>query len=187
MKKSLAILAFIFCANSANAADAPAWKIVSDQSKLEFKVSQDSSAINGYFRKFGGTINFDKNQLAQSKVAIDIDTSSITTSTTEASGSVQTPEWLSTKAFPKATFFANKFTLASDNKTFRATGTLKIKDRVVPTSLDFTFTEYSALRAIATGKVILKRSAFGIGNADVKKANGVSDNVEVTFTVIAAK
>jgi polyisoprenoid-binding protein YceI len=185
MKKILTILAAIFFTTSAQASENLAWKIVPAQSKIEFKVAQDSSTISGSFKKFGGTINFDKAQLNKSKVAIDIDTSSITVSLAEAAGTVQSAEWLSSKSFPKATFVAEKFTAVG--KSFRADGNLTLKGKTVPAILEFSFDEYSAAKAHAVGKATIKRSAFAVGNSDVKKANGVKDEIEISFSITAEK
>lgn len=185
MKKFIFLSAFILSSFSAFAADSIDWKIVPAQSKIDFKVAQDASSIVGYFKKFDGKISFDKNQLAKSKVAIDIELGSVTVSLPEANGAIQSPEWLSTKAFPKASFVAEKF--SANGKNFRADGNLTIKGKTVPTSLDFSFEEYSATKAKAVGKTKIKRSAFGIGNSDVKKANGVQDEIEISFVVSAEK
>ncbi|NBV07340.1 MAG: YceI family protein [Proteobacteria bacterium] len=185
MKKLFTIFVAFFIATSAQAAENMVWKIVPEQSKIEFKVTQDSSVISGSFKKFDGKILFDKNQLAKSKVVIDIDTSSILVSLNEAAGTVQSPEWLSTKAFPKATFSAEKFSAVG--KGFRAEGNLTIKGKTAPAVLEFSFNEYTTTKAHAIGKTIIKRSAFGIGNADVKKANGVKDDIEISFVVNAKK
>lgn len=191
MKKTLIISAIsltIFCLNfSASAAEIMPWKIIPAQSKLEFKAIQDGAAVNGSFKKFGGKINFDKNQLAKSEVVIEVDTSSIAVSLNEALGTLQTVEWLSIKAFPQATFAAKKFSVASGKDAFRADGTLTIKGKAIPTTLEFALEEYSATKARAVGKVKIKRSAFGVGNADEKKANGVKDDVEISFVVNAEK
>ncbi len=185
MKRILITLATLVFATSAQASENLTWKIVPAQSKIEFKVAQDNSIISGSFKKFGGTINFDKAQLAKSKVAIDIDISSIAVSLAEANGTVQSPEWLSTKAFPKATFVADKFSAAGKN--FRAEGILTIKGKSVPATLEFAFDEYNATKAHATGKTTIKRSSFAVGNSDVKKANNVKDEVEISFVVSAEK
>lgn len=185
MKKLLTIFTAFYFTTSAFAADATAWKIAPTQSKLSFKVKQGGSDLVGYFKKFDGKINFDKNQLAKSKVAIDIDVSSVVVSLAEANGAVQSPEWLSAKAFPKATFTAEKF--SAQGKNFRADGNLTIKGKTVPTTLEFVFEESAPNKARATGKTIIKRSAFAIGNSDVKKANGVEDAIEVSFVVNAEK
>jgi polyisoprenoid-binding protein YceI len=72
MKKFLTIAFTLLFSASVHAAEAPAWKIIPTQSKLNFKVQQDKSDIVGYFKKFDGQINFDKDQLAKSKVVIDV-------------------------------------------------------------------------------------------------------------------
>lgn len=186
MKKLLITLATIYCTTSINAAEVTAWKILPNQSEIEFRATQNASSISGAFKNFNGKINFDKDQLAQSKVIIEIDTSSVVASTTDASGVIQRPEWLSTQAFPKAIFTADTFT-TNDNKTFHANGNLTLKGKTVPTSLDFTFQEYNPAQAVATGKTTIKRSAFGVGDSDIKKANGVKDDIEITFTVSATR
>lgn len=182
----------------------PEWKIIPAKSKLEFKATQDNSVVSGSFKKFDGTILFDKKQLAKSKISIDIDTSSIEVSFAEATASIQGTDWLSTKAFPKANFTADKIVLLSDANialmndvnlnnnnsrpsNYRASGNLTIKGKSIPTSVDFTITSITNTQATANGKVKIKRSAFGIGDKDVKKANGVKDDVEVTFTVNAER
>ena len=185
MKKLFAIFAIFYFTTSAFAADITAWKIVPAQSKISFKVKQDGSDLVGYFKKFDGKINFDKNQLAKSKVAIDIDVTSVVVSLAEANGAVQSPEWLSAKAFPKATFTAEKF--SAQDKYFRAEGNLTIKGKTVPATLEFAFEESAPNKARATGRTTIKRSAFAVGNSDVKKANGVEDAVEVSFVVNAEK
>ncbi len=186
MKKILTIFVALCFANSAFAADVASWKIIPDQSKIEFSVAQDGTNITGAFKKFDGKINFDPKQLAQSKVTIEIDVTSVSASTGEASNSLQNPEWLSIKAFPKATFSAEKFS-SRGGKNFRAEGNLTIKGKSVPTTLDFVFESSSPKKARATGKVKIKRSDFGVGNKDVSKANGVKDEVEVSFVINAER
>lgn len=185
MKKLFATIAFIFIASSAQALENKPWKIIPEQSKIEFKVVQDSSNISGSFQKFDGKIIFDKAALNASKATINIDTSSIAISLSEAIGTVQSPDWLATKSFPKATFTTNKFSASGNN--FRAEGNLTLKGKTVPVVLEFTFNEYTTDKARATGKTLIKRSAFGIGNSDAKKANGVKDEVEISFVISVEK
>ena len=174
--------------SSASAAEptAAAWKIIPQNSKLEFKTTQDKSTVSGEFSKFEGKINFDPKQLAGSKIAITIDTASINSSFKEAIEALKTAEWLASTTNPKATFVSNKF-VKIDDKKFRAEGNLTIKGKTVPTNLNFILTEFSANKAVATGSTIIKRSDFGIGNKDVGKANGVKEEVEIQFTINAIK
>ncbi len=105
----------ILSQNSKNSAEAIAeWKIISEKSKLEFKGIREKSAITGSFKKFDGQIIFDKNQLPKSKIQIDVDTSSIEVSYSEALPTIRGSSWLSVTSFPKATFVSDRIILLSD-------------------------------------------------------------------------
>jgi polyisoprenoid-binding protein YceI len=189
MKKLLSTFTIFFLTFSiAQAAEnlAPAWKIDSAKSKIEFKVAQDNSSVSGSFKKFSGTINFDPAQLKNSKAVIEIDVTSVNASLDSASETLQGKDWFFAKAFPKAVFTTTKFTSA-DNKNFHAEGTLTLKGKTLPLNLDFTLPEFSKNKAHAIGKATLKRSAFLVGEADPKKANGVADDVIVVIDIIAEK
>ena len=169
------------------AAKVDEWKIIPSKSKLEFRAIQENSNITGSFRKFDGKINFDKNQLTKSKIQIDIDTTSIDISFNEALDTIKNATWLSVQAFPKATFTASRFTNLSAQKTFRADGMLTIKGKTIATPVEFILEEYSQTKARAVGKTTIKRSAFLVGDRDPKKANGVKDEIEITFTINAER
>jgi polyisoprenoid-binding protein YceI len=163
------------------------WKIISEKSKLEFKATQDKSPFSGSFKKFGGKINFDPAQLKNSQVAIEVDTSSVEISLgSDATQTVKASNWLSTKAFPKATFNAENFS-TSDNKKFQAKGNLTIKNKTIPATLDFVLEEYSNSTARAVGSISIKRSQFEIGDKDPSKANGVQEDVVVNFVINAKR
>ena len=71
--------------------------------------------------------------------------------------------------------------------TFIANGKLTIKGKTVPASLEFVTTNYTQTQATATGKLKIKRSTFGIGDRDTRKASGVQDDIEITFTINAER
>lgn len=183
MKKIILATILLLTPTLSSAAD---WKIITDKSKIEFSAMQNSTKITGSFKKFDGKIDFDQTQLKNSKIAITIDTNSLTTSLSDATSTLQTLEWLGVKAFPKATFNADKFAKISDKK-FSAAGILTIKDKSVPANLEFSFSEYSAKKAIAIGFLTIKRSDFQIGAKDPANAHGVQDDIVINFTINAIK
>ncbi len=160
------------------------WQIIADQSKLEFVANQAGSDVKGSFKKFSGEILFDKNALNASKVNIEIDLSSVFTSSSETVETLKSKDWLDIKSFVKATFKSEKFSKISENK-FSTTGILTIKNKAVPVKLEFEFKEYSASQAKAVGTATLNRNDFGIGNKDEKLANGVKGVVKVNFEIVA--
>lgn len=167
-------------------ASAAEWKIISDQSKIEFAAAQNSSKVLGSFKKFSGKINFDPTQLKTSKIEIEVDITSVASSTPDAASTLQAADWFSAKVFPKAIFTANKFTKIGDKK-YTAEGALTIKGKAVATTLEFVLEEYSATKAKAVGFATIKRSDFAIGAKDPANAHGVADLVAVSFVVNAAK
>lgn len=160
------------------------WKINLAESKLEFRAIQDKSSVTGSFAKFDGKILFDPQNLATSKVVIEIDTTSITTSFSDAVTTIQSAAWLASAQYPKATFTSNQF-FKIDDKKFRSSGMLNIKGKTVPAILDFTLEEYSTNKARVVGNTTIKRSSFNIGDKDNKK--GVKDEVEIKFTINAVR
>jgi polyisoprenoid-binding protein YceI len=176
----------IFDATNSSSATVPQWKIIPETSKIAFEATQNNASITGSFKKFDGTIFFHPYHTLESKVEIEVDTTSVETSFAEAMETLQDSTWLAVKTFPKAIFRANKF-IPMNKNSFRSIGTLTIKDKTVPINLDFTLDEFTKTTAKATGMTTIKRSAFGIGNVDVKKANGVENEVVITFTINAEK
>lgn len=183
MKRILLLLSIIF---SSPAQAATTWSILFDQSKIEFLANQDGTEISGFFKKFSGEIFFDKADLKNSKVAIDIDLTSLSSSFGSAVTELPKQNWFYTAKFPRAKFTSEKFTKISENK-FRSAGFLEMKGVKIPLTFDFFFEEYSTKKAKASGSFFLSRSQFGIGSKDEKAADGVKDTVTVKFSIRAVK
>jgi len=174
--------------SQSNKQDANAWKIVQEGSKIDFKATQDSSEIPGTFKKFEGNIIFNPDKLSASKITMTVDTSSVAVSFADSIEILKNATWLATTQFPKAIFTTNMITRISDT-TYVASGTLTIKGKATPISINFSFPEYSETmgKATATGSFTIKRSDFNIGDRDIKKANGVREDVVINFTIKAQK
>ena len=185
MKKIITLLFAITFATSANAANA--WKIIPQKSKIEFRAIQGKSDVSGSFTKFDGEIFFDPQQLNTSKINITINTTSIKTSFSAALEKLRESSWLAINAFPQANFKSEKFSAIDGKKYFRSEGILTIKEKSAPVILDFVLNEYSQTTAHISGKATIKRSTFGIGDADPKKADDVLDEVIVMVDVVAQR
>lgn len=162
------------------------WQIVPSESKIEFVANKDGSPINGVFKKFSGTIVFDKADLKNSQVAINVDVNSLNTLFYGAIDRLKTKEWLDIKTFPTAEFKSEKFNQINKDQ-FTCDGFLQLKGVKLPVKLYFYFQEYSATKAHATGIAKISRSAFGVGNKDEQKAEGVKNLVEIKFTISAVR
>jgi polyisoprenoid-binding protein YceI len=173
--------------NNGSSQNSGSWKIIQDQSKIEFIADQNNSTINGSFKKFDGTINFDPKNLGASKVNIKVDTNSVGISFTESAAILKSDSWLSSTKFPEATFTSNNFIKIND--TYTSFGTMTIKGRSTPVTVNFDLQEYSESLGTATavGHFKMNRSSFGIGDIDPRKANDIKDEITINFTIKAEK
>lgn len=164
------------------------WKIVQEGSKIDFKAFQDVSEVQGSFKKFDGNIVFNPDKLSASKIEMTVDTSSVAISFSDSIEILKNASWLATSQFPKATFVTNNIIRIGDD-SYVASGSLTIKGKATPISINFNFLEYSETlgKATAVGSFNINRSDFNIGDRDVKKANGVKEEVTISFTINAKK
>lgn len=165
---------------------ATAWNMVPNESKLSFTAIQNGSPVTGEFKTFSADINFDPADLATSKVHVNVDLNSVSTSYQEVADTLKTPDWFNVKIFPQAMFDSNHFTKTGD-KTYQADGTLTIRGKSLPLKLNFTIENYSANKAQVKGSTTLKRSAFNIGSGEWAKTDNVKDDVQINFAVSAVK
>jgi polyisoprenoid-binding protein YceI len=182
-------LAFIFIMlfiSKITLAAVPAWQIVPQKSKLSFMATQNDSPVTGQFKSFTGEINFDPDQLSESHVRIIVDLNSVTASYGQVADTLKTLDWFDVKLFPHAVFTANSFTKTGNN-AYQSNGTLTIRDKTLPLQLNFILDQNSPTEAKATGKTILKRTAFGVGRGDWSDTKQVKDEVEVDFNLTATK
>ncbi len=167
-------------------AAAPAWQITPQQSKITFTATQNNAPVTGSFKTFSGDVYFDPAQLDSSHVRISVDINSIDSSYQEMSDTLKTADWFNVKLFPEAVFAANKFTKTGNN-TYQAIGTLTLRDKTLPVTLDFNVDDYSATHFHAKGSTVVKRTAFGVGQGEWAKTDGVKDEVKVEFVLGAVK
>jgi polyisoprenoid-binding protein YceI len=111
---------------------------------------------------------------------------SVNTTYSEVAATLKTPDWFDVKLFPQAIFKANKFTKTGD-KTYKANGTLTIREKTEPVILTFTLDEYSKTNAHITGTTTLKRTLFGVGMGDWAKTDEIKDDIQVKFILAAVK
>lgn len=165
---------------------APALKIVPEQSTIKFTAIQNDAPVSGEFKIFTGEINFDPADLQTSHVRIIVDLNSVTTSYQQVADTLKTAEWFNVKDFPQAIFTANQFNKISNNN-YQTIGTLTLRNKSLPVTLDFVLDEYSKTKASVKGSVTLKRTAFGVGQGEWAKTDQIRDDVKVEFILAAIK
>jgi polyisoprenoid-binding protein YceI len=157
---------------------APNWTVIRADSTLRFDVTQAGGKVEGSFERFDTTIAFDPSDLASSHVRVSVDIASVTTGVAERDRELPKPEWFDLAQFPRATFAADRFRALGDNR-FVADGTLTVRDRSVPVSLEFNLQFQGSEDAVMQGSVDLDRTTFGIGQGSWATSDLVSRKVTV--------
>jgi polyisoprenoid-binding protein YceI len=81
----------------ANAASPAQWDIVPKDSSIIFTATQNGAPVTGQFNNFVGEVNFDPAALDSSKIEINVDITSLSTSYKDIENTLKTPEWLDSK------------------------------------------------------------------------------------------
>lgn len=93
---------------SSKPANAESLSITTENSKIEFVAAKVTRSHNGSFKQFSGTIDLVGNRPEQSRVSIDIQTSSVLTDDDGLTNHLKTPDFFDVAKFPKATFTSTK-------------------------------------------------------------------------------
>lgn len=164
----------------------PTWKILPGESTIEFTAIQNGAPVTGQFKSFSGNIVFDPAHLKQSHVKIIISLASVSTSLDEVAEALKSSEWFDANSFPQAIFKASSFIQVNAN-TYKANGTLTIRNKTLPLSLLFSLDKYTNTQAVAKGNAVLKRTQFDIGKGEWSDTESVKDEVRVNFVIKAIK
>jgi len=167
-------------------AEAPHWQIVPNASSLTFTATQNGAPVTGTFKIITGEISFAPDQLANSAVNIKIDMNSLSASYSEMVDTLKSADWFDVKKFPLAEFKSTSFTKLDDKK-YQANGSLTIRDKTLPVTLNFVLDEFSTSNANVTGTATIQRTAFGVGQGEWAKTDAVKDEVKIVFVLKSTK
>jgi polyisoprenoid-binding protein YceI len=164
------------------AAEVPKWQIAPEQSSLTFTAIQNDAPIKGKFTDFSGDIQFDPNQLKDSKVVLKVKTNSLSTTLQDVSNTLKTADWLSTDKFPEASFETISFN-KKDTQHYQAEGNLTILNKTFPANVDFEVLNFSPEKAQIKGTATFKRTQWGIGKGEWANTNDIKDNIQIDFNL----
>lgn len=172
---------------------APEWTIDPAGSALSFTATQNGAPTEGGFGAFSGTIAFDPDDLAGTRIEIDVDMGSVTGPYDAFSDTLKQDVWFASAAFPKAHYSSSSVTRAPEGG-YRAEGTLTLRGIGAPVALTFDFKQFGprdgtpgTLRAVAVGDATVMRTVFGVGQGAWAKTDEVKDAVGVHFTIAAER
>ena len=163
-------------------APATARPIDSAKSEIRFVSKQMNVAVEGRFKRFGGTVTFDPKQPEAARAEVEIDIASIDTGTADGDTEVQRPLWFNAAQFPKAKFTTRSIKPLGANR-YEVAGTLTIKGLSAEVTSPLTLTEAGGMRT-AQGTLALKRLQFKLGEKQWADTDTVADEVRVSYRFV---
>jgi polyisoprenoid-binding protein YceI len=117
-------------------AGASTWNIDADHSNIQFKVRHLMvSNVKGVFGKVQGTVDINDKNITKSKVAVTIDTESISTGVVKRDEHLKSADFFDVAKFPTMTFVSTKVAQNGKDK-LRVTGDLTLHGVTRPVQLD---------------------------------------------------
>lgn len=164
----------------------PAWNIVQDKSEISFTAIQEGAPVSAEFKSFDAQVEFDKDMLEESKVAVTIDMNSVYAEYEDLVDTLKSKEWFDVQQFPSATFNSTHFKKLKDMH-YECEGDLTIRDKTVPVKITFQFLKYTDQEASLEGETTIKRNDFGVGQGEWASTEDVADEVVIQFKLHAIK
>lgn len=161
-------------------------------SRLGFVATQGGAPVEGVFERFAATIRFADDDLAGSKVSVEIDIASVNSKSKDRDTAIVGPGLFDAAKWPSAKFETTAFRRSGDG-TFTADATLTMRDKSRPVTLPFALTiaphpdEPGMLRARAQGELKVLRLDYGVGQGVWKDISVVGNEVTITLDLLAKR
>ncbi len=160
------------------------WVVDDGTSSLSFSAQQGEETFAGGFKKFTAAVSFSPDDLANSKIAVTVDTSSIFAGSVERDAALPGDSWFDTARFPQARFVTSQINADGPGK-YVADAKLTIRDMTQEVRLPFTLVRQDDGKTRAMGSVVLQRNAFGIGQGEFASDGWVKYPVTVRIDILA--
>jgi polyisoprenoid-binding protein YceI len=182
----LAALAMLLAANAVGAAGAvPTYSLDAAKSTLAFAFVQAGGHNQGRFPKFAVNFSFADDNLAASHLDVTVDVTALDTGDKERDDTLREADLFNIAKFPQARFAATQI-VKTGAGAYEASGSLVIRGVTRALRVPFTLksaTEQGKPVLYMTGKTLIKRLDFGVGQGDWKSTEWVDNEVMVTFNL----
>lgn len=183
MRRAIWLAALL--AAAAMPAFAAHWTVDAAKSKLGFSVNWSGEPFVGVFKKWTADIDFDPADLAHSHVVAVIDINSETSDDADSDLSLKGTIGFAADKFPTARFETTGFE-SLPGGGYVAAGKLTMRGITKPLDLPFKL-DIQGGRAHMTGKVVVIRTDFGVGQGEWAAPQPVAHEVTVTVDLQATK
>jgi len=183
MVRAVLLCLLAWLAGTAAAQEPPRWRLVPEESAVEWTVEAAGETVTGGFEDFTADIRFDPANPETGKIRVEVDTRSIYVEGEDARETLINENWFAAKQHPKAVFEAE--TIRRRGGDYIAHGNLTIRDDTDSVKLAFTLDVEDAT-ARASGTAEIDRRAFGVGRGG-QFANAPADTVTLEIAVTARR
>ncbi|HWX32446.1 MAG TPA: YceI family protein [Steroidobacteraceae bacterium] len=176
------LLAAISLSGAVNAADPVAsYSADPQQSRLEFVGVQAGADFTGGFHKFTAAVDFAPDQLAGSRIDVQIDVNSVDSMDKDRDKTMRGSDVFDVAHWPTAHYVTRSVTKSAAG--YAAVGALTLRGVTKDVPIEFKFTQ-AAAGAKLEGTAKLRRLEFGAGQGDWKSTEWVADEVKVRFSLV---
>ena len=165
------------------------WTIDKAHSAIIFKVTHFFTPVNGQFKDYEATVNFDPENLEESMIDVKIMVNSIDTDNERRDGHLKTADFFNAEKWPHITFKSSNIEKTGENE-FVANGTLTIKDVSKEVELPFTLLgvqdnpmKENTLVAGITASTMVNRTDYTVGTGDWASDAVIGDEVTVDLNL----
>ncbi len=151
------------------------------------------SKVHGLFTKWNGTLEFDGQSPARSRVEVQVDVASIDTREPQRDAHLRSGDFFEADKFPHMTFKSTGVEAVSKDH-FKVTGDLTLRGVTRPVVLDVDYAGRTAHpqmgeRAGFSARGSINRKDFGVNFNQVLEAGGVavSEKVDIQIEIEAVK
>ncbi len=171
---------------------APNWTVDKAHSSISFEIAHFFTPVKGNFKDFKGTLAFDPNDLAGSKVDFTVNITSVNTGEKKRDTHLQSKDFFNAKKWPTMKFTSSSIKKSGNNYT--AVGKLTIRDVTKNVEIPFKVLgmkdhpmKKGQLVTAIRSEFSLDRTEYGVGTGSWAATAVVGDNVDVTIVLEASR
>ncbi|WP_291728546.1 YceI family protein [Bernardetia sp.] len=146
-------------------------------SSVTFKIKNAGITVDGSFKGFQGTVNFNPDDLASSKFDVSVAAKTVDTDNNKRDEHLRQDEYFGVEKHPKISMKSTSISKVSDGK-YNATFELTIKGKTKSVSFPFSYSQTSRGYKL-NGSFEIDRRDFGVGGSSWI----LSDDVKVFLNV----
>ncbi|MBU0602058.1 MAG: YceI family protein [Gammaproteobacteria bacterium] len=184
LRRLVTLGAGLFLLSSAALAAGSYTRVLPEKSSLVFVSSQMGVSVDGSFKRFSATVNFDPAMPEAGRATLDIDLASIDAGGSEANEEVKGKNWFDVKQHPTARFVSTSVKPLGNNR-YEVRGNMSIRGQTREVAAPFTLKTDGA-GAVLEGSFPLKRLDYGIGSGVWGDTDVVANEVRISFRLAVA-